>query len=305
MYPKSNSCHSLLSVTTWVALAGLLGGCTDPKSDTDDTGGPGLSEPADPSADLTIGSVPDGKYSEFGEYFDKYVNVFGVHIFATAATPDDKVLHAAHVLAQYLDNDEDGSADSPEVIAAMTSEDASLVMFATDADLESSGIFESNLPDNFAVQDLYGFETRPDGSSSAGFDATLEEVLHLVSSRGYASVYPAIFGEEPGSALADAMDLARGGHINGVPDSYSDAAWYHYGDQTCDYSCQVTEYFYWALTSQLGAQSYGNRCEEIAVEWELCTSSLLEAGDPAVFDLLTDPQYGLPTVLPNGRYRAD
>jgi len=305
MHPKSNARHSLLSAIIWFAAAGLLSGCTDPKSDGDDTGGSGLSDPGDSPLDLSIGSVPGGKYSEFGEYFDKYVNVFGVHIFATASTPDDKVLHAAHVLAQYLDNDEDGSPDSAEVITEMTSEDASMVMFASDADLESSGIFESTLPDHFAVQDLYGFETHPEGSTNAGFDATLEEVLHLVSSRGYASVYPSIFGEDPGTALADAMDLARGGHIDGVPDSYSDAAWYHYDDQTCDYRCQVTEYFYWALTSHLGAQSYGDRCEEIAVEWELCTPELLESGDPAVHGLLTDPQYGLPTVLPDGRYQAD
>ena len=110
MNPKSNSCPSLLLL----ALVGLLGGCTDSKSGTDDTGS---TDPGEPTADLTIGAVPDGKYSEFGEYFDKYVSVFGVNIFATAATPDDKVLHAAHVLAQYLDNDEDGSPDSLEVIA--------------------------------------------------------------------------------------------------------------------------------------------------------------------------------------------
>jgi hypothetical protein len=302
MYPESTSRHLLLSVTTGLVLLGLLGGCTDSKSGADDTG---ATDPGEPTSDLSIGAVPDGRYADFGNYFDKHVDVFGLNIFATAATPDDKVLHAAHVLAQYLDNDEDGSPDSADLIAELTNEGASMVMFATEDDLETSGIFESTLPDHFAVQDLFGFETRPEGSSSAGFDATLEEVLHLVSSRGYASVYPAIFGEDPGSALADAMDLARGGYIDGVPNSYSDAAWYHYDDETCDYPCQVTEYFYWALTSQLGAQSYGDRCEEIAVEWELCTSELLQSGDPAVFGLLTNSQYGLPTVLPDGRYGAD
>ena len=146
MHPKSTLRTPYLSTLAAIALVGLIGGCTESKSDTDDTGGSDASEPGEPSIDLTIGAVPDGKYSEFGEYFDKYVNVFGVNIFATAAMPDDKVLHAAHVLAQYLDNDEDGSPDSAEVIDAMTSEDASMVMFASDADLESSGIFESTLP---------------------------------------------------------------------------------------------------------------------------------------------------------------
>ena len=36
-------------------------------------------------------------------YFSKKVDVFGVLIFATAAAPDEKVLHAAAVMADYLD----------------------------------------------------------------------------------------------------------------------------------------------------------------------------------------------------------
>ena len=36
--------------------------------------------------------------------FAKHVEVFGIHIYATAASPNEKLLHAANVLAQYLDN---------------------------------------------------------------------------------------------------------------------------------------------------------------------------------------------------------
>ena len=32
--------------------------------------------------------------------FTKHVEVFGIHIYATAASPDEKLLHAANVLAQ-------------------------------------------------------------------------------------------------------------------------------------------------------------------------------------------------------------
>jgi len=260
------------------------------------------------AGELSIGAVPSGDYSAFGEYFDKHVDVFGVHIFATNRTSNDKVLHAAQVLAQYLDNDEDGEVDSASLIAEMTESPggASLVMFADEGEIESSGIFESDVLDSFRIQDLLGDETHPDGSSAAGgFDATLEEVWHLVSAQGYSGLYPAIFGEQVGSAIADAMDLARGGQFAGVPSSYPADAWYHYDDVTCDYPCQITEYFYWALTSMLGAQSYPGRCEEIGVEWELCTRDLVEGGDPAVYSLLTDPRYSLPVVLPDGTYRGD
>jgi hypothetical protein len=88
-----------------------------------------------------------------------------------------------------------------------------------------------------------------------------------------------------------------------VPNTYPEGAWYTYDDQTCDYECMATEYLYWALTSMLGAQQAPDRCTEISREWRLCTREQVEAQDPAVFELLTDPQYKLPTRLPNGDYR--
>ena len=267
------------------------------------------SEPAgDVTPSFTIGPIPTGEYSGFAQYFEKHTSVFGVHIFASSATPDDKVLHAAHVLAQYLDNDEDGSVDDADLVAEMVDGDggASLVMFNDPDELESSGLFESTLLDVFRLQDLFGEETHLQGSSSEdGFDATLEEVWHLVSSKGHSQLRPDVFGEQQGSALAAAMDLARGGQFQSIPPSYPEGAWYHYDDSTCDYECQVAEYFYWALTANLGAQDYLGRCEAIANEWELCTPEQLQSGDPAVFALLTDERYVLPSVLPDGGYRME
>lgn len=289
--------HRLIPVHCCLLALGLLGSsCAPPAAGPTSAGG------------LSIGAIPSGDYSAFGEYFDKHIGVFGVHIFATNRTPNDKVLHAAQVLAQYLDNDEDGSADNASLIAEMTERPggASLVMFADEGEIETSGVFESDLLDSFRIQDLLGDETHPGGSSAAGgFDATLEEVWHLVSAKGYSGLYPEAFGEQAGSAIADAMDGARGGQFAGVPSSYPSGAWYHYDDVTCDYPCQITEYFYWALTSMLGAQNYPGRCEDIAVEWELCTRDLVESGDPAVYSLLIEPSYSLPLVLPDGSYQSD
>ena len=73
-------------------------------------------------------------------------------------------------------------------------------------------------------------------------------------------------------------------------------------DETCDYGCLLTEYFYWALTTLLDGQSDPGRCSEINREWEPCTPAALQSTDPAVYQLLTDPQYKLPTRLPDGRY---
>ena len=46
----------------------------------------------------------------------KFVDVFGMYVIATEESPLEKVLHTANVLAQYLDNDEDGFADDPNVL---------------------------------------------------------------------------------------------------------------------------------------------------------------------------------------------
>ena len=72
---------------------------------------------------------------------------------------------------------------------------------------------------------------------------------------GYAEVYPNKFGENKNSEIAKAMDEARGGYFKNVPNSYPSIAWYTYDDKTCNYSCQITEYTYWTLTSIL-AVSY-------------------------------------------------
>lgn len=257
-----------------------------------------------PLPDIQILAVPAG-HSKLGSVFSKYVNIFGVHIFATADTSDHKVLHAAHVMAQYLDNNEDGTPDYPAVVFELNKHNATLLMTRTEADFEKLNPEKLLFPEYEASQLLFGEETRPEGSSSDhGFDATLEEVLHLITAVGFASAKPVTFGEQPGSTLAKCMDLARGGQFMSIPNPYPTGAWYHYDDWTCDYRCMVTEYFYWALTSMMGAQDYPGRAQEIANEWELPTRALVESGDPCIFELFTDPQFQVPSVLPDGTYGA-
>lgn len=255
--------------------------------------------------DFSITVIPEG-LDIFEGYFSKYVNVFGVHIYATSTTADLKINHAANVMAQYIDNDEDGFADNQAVMDSLLKYHPSLIVFSTEYQAEN--FFEDppqtaiNMFDRgkLIAQDLYGSETIPPGAGTR-FDASLEEIWHLITN-GYMIVYPNVFGDEAGSVIADNMDLARGGHFTSVPNSYPENAWYHYDDWTCDYGCMVFEYFYWALTTLLGAQSNDDRCEDISIEWELCTPEELESGDPDIYSLLTDPQYNLPSILPDGSY---
>jgi len=231
--------------------------------------------------------------------FNRKVVVFGIDIYAVADVEDAKLLHAANVMAQYLDNDEDGVIDNPLVLDKMLENKAFLVMWKKESDLNI------NPPFDRLGQDLGNNETNPSFVSNGRtgqFDASLEEVLHIINNAGHSYAYPQAFGQNVGSQLANAMDVARGGRFLYIPNSYPEKAWYTYDDETCDYAnCQTIEYLYWALTSMMGAQE--NRIDEIEHEWKLNTKDLVESTDTAIFSLLINPTYKMPTILPDGTYK--
>tara|TARA_Y100001978_G_scaffold143897_1_gene128955 strand:- start:486 stop:1325 length:840 start_codon:yes stop_codon:yes gene_type:complete len=247
-----------------------------------------------------ISSIPDGKFAPLRKEISQYVDVFGIPVLATPRTPPEKVKHAAIVLAEYLDNDEDGEPDNPKVLATMVRRDAFLFMTRDERSLERFDfeLFVEN--DLHHGQGQFGTETNP---GNGEFDATLEEVLHLITHEGYAHAYPDVFGERPGTVLADCLDRARGGHFKRVPRQYPKVAWFTYDDRTCDYGCQCAEYLYWAITSVLGAQDSPKRIRDIRHEWKLYTRELVKKRDPWIFALITNPKYKLPARLPDGKYR--
>ena len=254
-------------------------------------------------SEISSGNDPNFKIIDHSDQgfssFNRKVVVFGIDIYAVSAVEDSKLLHAANVMAQYLDNDEDGFIDNQLVLNKMLENKAFLVMWKNENDLEIDPPFDR------IGQDLGNDETVPLfvlNGKMGSFDASLEEVLHLVNSSGHSYAYPQVFGQIIGSELANAMDIARGGQFITVPGSYPENAWYTYDDETCGYAdCQTIEYLYWALTSMLGAQE--NRLNEIDNEWRLNTPELLQSSDTAMFSLLTNPEYKMPTQLPDGTYR--
>ncbi len=229
--------------------------------------------------------------------FTKKVDVLGVPIYATNTTGDDKLLHAAGVLAQYIDNDEDGEADNPLIMAALLGGGGAIVMTKTQGEMR--GTPRGSRPRG---QGLYDEETRPNAKERGVFDTALEEILHMVSDVGWGGAYPRVFGRVPGTEIANAMDLARGGRFEEVPDEYPAGAWYSYDDRTCDYDCMASEYIYWAFTSFLGAQDIPGRFEQVGHEWKLTTRALLQERDPAVYAIVSNPEYKFPSVAPDGKY---
>ena len=236
--------------------------------------------------------------------FTKRIDVFGIHLYGTPAAPDRKMHHAANVLAQYLDNDEDGVPDNPRVVAELVKKKSVLIM-TKDSGREWQSI-HADLHDVFpdsVYHDCFANESRPNAIEDESFDGLWEEVLHLLTRHGWGNAYPEVFGPVPGTKVAAAVDLARDGHFVETPKGYSDDAWYKYTDESCAYGCQIDEYMYWTITTLLGAQSLGDRENRVNHEWGLNTPAKLQAGDPSIYALLTDPQYKFPTVLPDGNYR--
>ena len=250
-----------------------------------------VTGPPDPGNDpnFTIVAHSDAGFTST----NRKVEVLGVPIYAYANVEDVKLLHAANIMAQYLDNDEDGVVDNPALLSALISSNAGLYMWKQEGQQGSIN-----------AQDLGADESVPawhNNGHTSRFDAALEEIWHVITHSGFANAYPDAFGEDAGTSLTNAMDIARGGRFQSVPSPYPGGAWYTYDDQTCDYGCMATEYIYWAMTSVLGAQE--NRAGEIQQEWKLNTKAKVQQMDTAIYQLLTDPQYVFPIVLPDGTYR--
>ena len=230
------------------------------------------------------------------EIFPNQIKVYGVKIIGTEITQRKDIEKAAKILKQWLDNNGDDKPDNSQVVDELIKNNAILAMGKTENDLENS--FD-NLIDILEERDvdIDAFERSLIGLISDEPNiAYLEEILHLVTQVGYAKAYPEVFGEFKGSRISEAMDIARGGFFKVNPKVYPANSWYHYYDKSCDYSCMITEYFYWSLTSLLGAQI--NRYDEISEEWELNTPKKMER-DKLMMELLQDKKYQIPKRLPS------
>ncbi|WP_420602755.1 hypothetical protein [Flagellimonas sp.] len=260
--------------------------------------------PSDSETAIASGNDPNFKIvanTDSGfRNFNRKVVVFDIPIYAVKAVEDNKLLHAANLMAQYLDNDEDGTVDNVTIHNSMKTNKAFLFMWKTEADRDNF-----NPPSGFSVgQDLGADETVPKwhtNGHTGTFDAAIEEVWHIITNGGHERAYPNIFSSQSGSEISKAMDVARGGNFQNPPASYPTNAWYTYDDTTCDYNCQVGEYLYWVMSSMLGAQE--NRLTEIDNEWKLNTRAKVESGDTKAWAIFTNPIYKMPTVLPDGTYK--
>jgi hypothetical protein len=222
------------------------------------------------------------------------------------------------VLAQYIDNDEDGVPDDTNVLKELVENNYVVPVWDMKTREE---FFEKNRGTpceddiSMAASMYYDEDTwvlggieksNAENGVPGNFDGNLEEVWHVVSN-GWYRAYPEYFGDgqqptlglsHTSSKLTTAMDTARGGHFQETPRSYPKGAWYAYDDESCTYGCQIHEYFYWILMANIGALDptltdkcvYTDQMGEpyINDEWGICTREELEQKDVLAFELFND-----------------
>ncbi len=235
--------------------------------------------------------------------FTKYVDVLGCFsIYAESTISDVKVLHAAAVAAELLDNNEDGIVDNPLIEAQLISESALMPIFSSEGS-SAENIFSNNYSGDGVSAVLYKNEIDPTQTGHWGDDASVEEIMHTINHVGHTNVYPTAFSLQANSSLLTAaMDVARGGQFMSVPNNYPASAWYHYDDWTCDYECMAIEYIYWAQVSTMGILDDAQTASGIANEWEPYNATLLQSMDTLIYALITNPVYKLPQLAPDGNY---
>ena len=222
-------------------------------------------------------------------------------MFGTENVEQERFKHTTNVFLQYLDNNQDGKPDSKKLVRKLRHNNATMTLFENEAELEDFLETHEHKLDKSKLnfQDLYNDEIILSADKSTEFDATLEEVFHLICDYGYSQINPKIFGYNKDSIIGQLMTEARGGHFRKTPNKYPKTAYYTYEDKHCDYECQITEYLYWGVTSMLDGQDEPGGYNEIKEEWRLNTPEKIKARAPELCELLSDPKNGLPTILPD------
>ena len=249
----------------------------------------------------------------------KMVKSFGIEICAMPKVEDKFLNHAKKIMDKLVDYNNDGVVDNQKVIDKIISTGSVFAIFRSEREVykfenvfypeevmeemdkitrqngldfdsdEDEDKIEALLEQNFGTFLAVFTEEMNLTSRGKTWDPTIEEALHLITHMGYAQAYPNVFGQNKHSEIAKLMDEARGGYFEKAQRRYPSGAYYTYDDVTCTYSCQITEFTYWAITSLRGQQA--DRGKEISDEWRLNTPEKIRRKAPQLEKLLTKDEY--------------
>ena len=152
------------------------------------------------------------------------VEVFGIPIMASSKFENSgKLNHVASIMAELLDQDGDGCADDPNVLRNILTKQNKFghvgrpSMILPNPSATTAQMMAMMKKGFLPGQDLKFGEIKPKCSGLHGtakpscIDASIEEVLHFITSNGQSKAYSNIFGVswEAPSNLTKAMDIAR------------------------------------------------------------------------------------------------
>jgi len=241
--------------------------------------------PAIPLTDIELPTE-----DEKAALIDKTMTVFGIKVLALEGVTSRDLRLAANVLAQWIDNDEDGTPDNPAILAEIVRQKSRMILGVTFDQIgpwheHSQRMLTSEHAPTYGLDvtsinhSWYGLppsEYSEDHYRTHGLlppDGATEETFHLITDIGYENIYPTAFwrgerGDNPSEALRShiakhgeghkdaslltvAMDSARGGYFEHAPNEYPDNAWHTRLDD-CGYNCFVGEYIHWGMISLVG-----------------------------------------------------
>ncbi|MEM7032583.1 MAG: hypothetical protein AAF629_23725 [Chloroflexota bacterium] len=219
--------------------------------------------------------------------FDKSAFVFDVFLICgTRDVSAEKLSHAAQVAAEWLDNDEDGQVDEPQLLETLRASKPMVIMSANGVPITVLPRILPTLSD-YKTQDLWAFETAPAGDNR---DASQEEIHHLIMNAGWQTLFPATFSEtaSDNSTLYQAWKFA------------DDNEYYVYNDPTCNASCKVTEFVYLATAAYMES---GAEKDLASDEMRLKSRAALQEKIPSMIDIFEADSYVYPTHhWPDGQY---
>merc|ERR1712226_301988 len=133
--------------------------------------------------------------------YSKFTKVFGVGVFGHSSISDAKFQHVASVLAEWLDNDEDGCVDNPTVLTALLAkhngDQTAIVSPGTSGARHNNhtsswtGTLQHELGEAgySSSAPIFNEELLPNCADPAATascaDASLEEIWHTITSHGY------------------------------------------------------------------------------------------------------------------------
>ena len=237
-------------------------------------------------------------FESLTQYFPESVEVFGIPVIRTAAASRAALLHAANILAGYLDNDYDGVVDDATMYAEFINGDKGIVVYANTADetvinaalgswkARTTSVYENEM-NNFQGDSVNGNR-----------DVTLERLLrYFIIKRGFSVAYSGTLGFNRPTTLTVAMDNARGGFQAGGLPSYNYPPFAWYTDPTgLNYENLTYEYLYYALSTYAGSNAW----RDLSIEniWKPATSLELASTDSIIVSIIESGNYNFPTTEP-------